>query len=209
MNKDAEQLKVSLQKAIKKAQLEELDNLCAGMPYDLGELFEHDDNPILHQAACHDDSAFAKDATEALLRRGVSPYLVDKHGRTALIHMARYRKYRNPVATLLRGSRDVPGDAGRTALMWLSEGAGLFSSRKGNAGNIRHLLSMGADPFITDTSGLTALGYAIRSNDKGTNEAVVGILKAAMIEHAAKAEFRSKYIVQFDEHGIMNTQPRL
>ena len=204
--KDLEEARANILAALKSEHIEDLNLSISPFDNQLSELFYECEHPALHTAACHENRSFANEAVQLLLKKGARPEDIDSNGRTALIEMVRKRTYTNPVATLLRVSINDRCDGGRTALMWASRTTGGFASRRGNVRIIKSLLERGADPFIRDDRGRTALGYAIRSNDKETNEDVVELLKTAMIDREARAVFRRDYKVDFDGKGNIHAE---
>jgi ankyrin repeat protein len=132
-----------------------------------------------------------------------------KYGRTALIEMVRRRgKYHTEVAALLQSSVNAKDSEGKTALMFAAEGGGLFGSRRGNLSLARDLIGLDADPLIQDRGGRTALGYAIASNDKGTNQDMVDYLEELIRTRIALREFEKLYEYTFDRKGCLNFSPR-
>jgi hypothetical protein len=164
---------------------------------------------LLTRAALHEVGATALDLCKLLLDLGASPQTTMEHGRTTLIEMVRRRgKYHSKVAALLRGSINAHDNDGKTALMFAVEGAGLFGSSRGNLSLARDLIGLNADLLIHDCRGRTALGYAMASNDKGTNQDMVDYLKELMKTRIALREFDKLYGYDFDNNGCLNFSPR-
>lgn len=87
---------------------------------------------LLHVACGIEDRKAALEICELLIRNGASDQMKDQSGFTALTSMVRARLYKSDVALLLRGSRDIQDNEGRTALMFAAQGGGLFGNRRGN-----------------------------------------------------------------------------
>lgn len=178
-------------------------------PIDLDTVTDsHGETPLSRAARCK-TAAVAASTCEKLIKLGASPEARSKkNGGTALILMVSHRSnevpYRANVAALLRNSINIQDDGGKTALMYAAEGAGLFGSRRGNLSVVRDLIGLGADTLAQDNAGRTALGHAIASNDKGTNEEVVNYLKDTMTTQVALREFRKNYAYDFDQKGNLN-----
>lgn len=202
----------SLFRAIAKEDEAAVSAALSGRTVDLDSVTDARGETPLSRAARCKTSAIAANLCEKLIRLGASPAAQTKeNGRTALILMVRYRSnevpYRSNVATLLANSINIQDDDGKTALMYAAEGAGLFGSRRGNLSVARDPIMLGADPLLEDNKGRTALGYAIASNDKGTNEEIVDYLKDQMITRAALRDFKSRYRYNFDKQGRLNFSP--
>jgi ankyrin repeat protein len=166
------------------------------------------DTPLT-RAALHKAGASALGLCKLLLDFGASPRATMKHGRTALIEMVRRRgKYHIEVAWLLRGSINAADNEGRTPLMFAAEGAGAFASRRGNLTVAKHLIELGADPFVQNDQGKTALGYAIASNDKDTNQGMVDYLEKLMKTTIALREFDRLYQYDFNDNGCLSFSSR-
>lgn len=164
---------------------------------------------LLMCAAMHKTSTSASELCKLLLDFGASPLSAMQYGRTVLIEMVRRRgKYHREVAALLSSSVNAPDNQGGTPLMFAAEGAGLFGSRRGNLSVTKHLVELGADPFLADRRGKTALGYAMASNDKGTNQDMVDYLKELMETRIALREFEKLYQYKFDNDGHLIFSPR-
>lgn len=69
-------------------------------------------------------------------------------------------------------------------------------------------MTLGANPLIEDGLGRNALGHAIASNDKGTNEEMVRYLKDKMTTEVALREFKTSYAYDFDKEGRLNFSKR-
>jgi ankyrin repeat protein len=151
----------------------------------------------------------ASDFCKLLLDLGASPRSTMKYSRTVLIEMVRRRgKYHREAALLLSSSVNAQDDQGGTALMFAAEGAGLFGSRRGNLSVAKHLVELGADPLVEDRRGKTALGYAMASNDKGTNQDMVDYLEELMKTSIALREFDKLHQYKFDNDGCLIFSPR-
>ena len=74
----------------------------------------------------------------------------------------------------------------RAELSVASVGAGLFGSRRGNSTIIKLLVDLGANTAVEDMRGLTALGHAMRSNDLGTNQRAVDLLRSLASDHRTR-----------------------
>jgi len=140
-------------------------------------------------------------------------YQSRKYGRTSLIEMMQARSSNTSVKImdLLRYSVQYQDNSGKTALMFSSIGAGLFGSKCGNPKLIKKLLSYGADLFIQDNRGRTALGWAIESNKqskKKTNDEVINLLEGEMLKEAALREFKKHFYYEFDHKGNFHSSPK-
>jgi ankyrin repeat protein len=167
--------------------------LSSGRREDLDHITDSHGETALSRAARCKSSAVATSLCEILIAAGASPTAkTANHGRTPLILMVMYRgTYYQKVAELLRPSINMQDKSGSTALMYAAEGAGLFASRQGNLSVARNLMTLGANPLIEDGLGRNALGHAIASNDKGTNEEMVRYLKDKMTTEVALREFKT------------------
>ena len=158
------------------------------------DLFLHGDTP-LHMAAL----AGHTDACRQLLER-VDPAIRNAAQRTALIHLAKYRRHESygRVIEMLSSTIDAADGAGRTALMYAALGTvGL----RGNTRLVKALARNGADLACPDNEGQTALKLAMRDNRGGGNSAVVELLKRFTIEHAALQCFNAQYHYGFNWEG--------
>jgi len=133
----------------------------------------------------------------------------NKSGRTPLVEMVRCRgsKWSKTVAQLFADSVNDQDRSGYTALMLASEGAGLFCSNRGNLTIIKQLLEFGADVFIKDNNGETALDKAIQSNKRSktsSNQKVVDYLEQVEtnIKKEVKANQQKNEIAQ-KEGGVL------
>lgn len=161
------------------------------------------------RTAMHKSGGTAAELCKLLLDFGASPGSAMQYGRTVLIEMVRRRgKYHREVASLLSSSVNARDNQGGTALMFAAEGAGLFGARRGNLTIARHLVELGADPLVQDRRGKTALGYAMASNDKGTNQDMVDYLEELMKTSIALREFDKLYQYKFDNDGCLTFSPR-
>lgn len=123
------------------------------------------------------------------------------------MNLAIYRKFRKDLMGIFMSSINDRDDAGRTALMFASEGAGFFGNPKGHAGMARELLELGADASAEDNQGRTALGHAMMSNKNGKNEDMVDLLQEAMVQQAALREFNKRFSSSFTKAGVLKTTP--
>ena len=153
---------------------------------------------LLHRAVRAKGKGVATQMCRFLLNLGMRHDAVTDCGRTALQESVRHRVFNKDVADLLRSSVNSQDKDGRTALMFAAEGAGLFGSRKGNIAIARELLALGANPEIHDKRGVTALGYAMASNDTDRNGDMIALLERAMVAAAAMQEFNNQYSFTFD-----------
>jgi ankyrin repeat protein len=199
----------SLFRAIADEDEEAVVGLLSAGSVDLDSITDRHGETALSLAARCKSSAIAAELCEKLIKLGASATARTKdHGRTALILMVSHRgRYHSKVAALLGSSINIQDDSGKTALMYAAEGAGMFASRRGNLSIASDLISLGADPLIQDSGGRTALGHAIASNDKGTNEEMITYLKDEMTRQVALREFRSRYTFDFDTKGSLNFSP--
>ena len=182
--------------------VEENDMRLAAVRGDHGET-------LLHRAARAKGKGVAVAMCRLLLDRGVKARVTDDYGRTALHEAVRYRVFNNDVADLLRTSVNDQDDYGLTALMFAAEGAGLFGSRRGNMGIAQALIALGADPLIQNHNGVTALGYAMASNDTERNGDMIAFLQSAMLAAAALEEFKRLHSYTFaDVTGALKIEPR-
>ena len=139
------------------------------------------------------------DACRQLLER-VHPAIRNAAQRTALIHLAKYRRHESygRVIEMLSSTIDAADGAGRTALMYAALGTvGL----RGNTRLVKALARNGADLACPDNEGQTALKLAMRDNRDGGNSAVVELLKRFTIEHAALQCFNAQYHYGFNWEG--------
>jgi hypothetical protein len=199
----------SLFRAIAAEQEDEVIRLLTGRSIDLNDLTDSEGETPLSRAARCKTAAVAVSLCEKLIELGASPQARTKeNGRTALIMMVLRRSNEVPfcgkVASLLADSINVQDDSGATALMYVAEGAGAFASRRGNISVAEDFVALGADLLIEDGRGHTALGYAVASNDKGTNEPMIDYLKEQMIARVALHEFKRRYKYDFDKQGRLN-----
>lgn len=199
----------SLFRAIAAEDQDEVSHLLTERSADLDNLTDRNGETPLSRAARCKTAAVAVSLCEKLIGLGASPRArTSESGRTALIMMVRHRSnevpFRGKVASLLADSINVQDDSGATALMYVSEGAGAFASRRGNISVAEGLIALGADLLIEDSRGRTALGYAVASNDKGTNETMIDYLKEQMIAYVALREFKRRCKYDFDNQGRLN-----
>lgn len=138
-----------------------------------------------------------------LVSLGVSIHSTDSAGRTALMHAVKGRKLTVALGELLRASVDCRDSDGKTALMFAAVGQSSTNGRAGSISTAKLLLSLGADLSILSKTGRTALGYAIKSNDNGTNEAMVKYLEAEMLQQEALALFKRQHHYAFDGKGVL------
>lgn len=138
-----------------------------------------------------------------LVSLGVSIHSTDSAGRTALMHAVRGRKLTVALGELFRASVDCRDGDGKTALMFAAVGQSSTNGRAGSLSTAKLLVSVGADLSILSKTERTALGYAIKSNDNGTNEAMVQYLEAEMLQQEALAVFMRQYQYAFDGKGVL------
>ena len=164
---------------------------------------------LLHAAVQAEQSNIAM--CEILLNFGLPKDTADRDGNTALMLAVIGRswvKNTKQIFDRFASVVDVENNAGQTPLMAAAQGGSGFGAQKGNAAVVRQLLSLGACTLACDKSGLTALGHAEIHNKTGQNKAVVKLLKAAMINEAARAEFDRRFHFAFDKFGVLQTTPR-
>lgn len=142
-----------------------------------------------------------KAAVECLLSLGASPTATDHGARTPLIHAAMNRNVTASLAELLATSANCQDGMGKTALMYAAQGHNAVNIQAGNRTVARLLLENGADTFIKCPRGLTALGYAVHANNRGTNEEMVHYLKTEMLRQAAERVFKNEYEASFGANG--------
>ncbi len=201
----------SLFHAVAKADVEGVQWILANLSREnsnISDLVDRHGNSLLHVVCGIEKRKVALEMCELLLRNGASRQMKDKSGSTALIYMVHARQYKPDVALLLSSSKDMQDNEGRTALMFAAKGAGFFGNRRGNLTVAEHLLSMGADPFICDNYGRTALGYAERSNDTDRNGTMIEFLQQEMLTHTAISEFKRLNRYEFDALGVMSHSPK-
>ena len=133
-------------------------------------------------------------------------YQNKKYGRTALVEMIQSRSSRVSlrIIELLRKSVNYQDCSGKTALMFASQGAGLFGSNKGNTKIINKLLNLNANLFIEDNRGRTALGWAHICNERSktnANEEVVDLLMDEMLKARAVEVFKTNFKYDFTSEG--------
>ena len=156
------------------------------------------------------------DACRELIDRGANPALRTGHSnRPPIVEAVRCRGGKiarlNEVVKLLASTVNDRDSSGKTALMFASVGAGLFGAKRGNIGLIKLLLDIGADPFISDNHGTTALMHAVLSNKKsnvGANDEVISLLKETMISFTAKQFFEKHCSYEFLPTGKLEVKPR-
>lgn len=169
---------------------------------------EQGDTPLSIAARLEDGEAAAK-ILDILLARGADSRAKTGYvGRTALSLMVWFRTYNPEIAWRLRDSVNVPDDDGRTALMYAAQGAGLFGSRRGSLTIARDLLALGADLSSADRQGVTALGFAIRSNDTGKNNKMIEFLQKEMVKEEALRSFSKRHTYHFNDRGQMEVTER-
>lgn len=144
------------------------------------------------------------ETVECLLSLGALPQTADVSGRTPLMHAAMNRTLSRALAQLLKDSFDCQDSEGKTALMYAAAGHSSVNTRAGNRTVAKHLLDVGADPTIECKRRRTALGYALRANDRGTNGEMVDYLKQVMRSQAAQRIFESEYRASFDTNGALH-----
>ncbi|MCF8209207.1 MAG: ankyrin repeat domain-containing protein [Rhodoferax sp.] len=186
--------------AIKEGDIERVHQICCTEHGDISnEINDKGDTPIIYSAICNEFKI-----CEYLISIGASAR--NKYGRTALMEMIRCRsaKWSPELAALFSGSVNEQDCGGQTALMFASVGAGVFGSRRGNIRILEQLLSFGADPTMKDKHGYTALGHAIKANEKSktsNNQEMVSRLEIEIVNFVAHAEFRKSFTHSFDPKG--------
>lgn len=138
-----------------------------------------------------------------LVSLGVSIRSTDSAGRTALMHAAMARKLTVALGELLQASVDCRDCDGKTALMYAAAGQSSTNGRTGSISTAKILVSFGADLSLLSKTGRTALGYAIKSNATGTNEAMVKYLEMEMLQQEALALFKRQHHYAFDGKGVL------
>jgi hypothetical protein len=158
----------------------------------------------------------APEACERLMAMGVDRSHGGTLSRTPLMNAiyARDSKWgsRNrKVVELLASTIDEQDSDGRTALMFASVGAGVFSSRRGNLNLVKQLVGLGADLSIRNRWGRTALMEAIKENDASPTSAnadVVELLMTYTIEREARRLFEENYQAVFSDSGELTLRPK-
>lgn len=161
----------------------------------------------------------APDACERLLQLGADPAFGGTVGKRSVLTMMVWlrsktwgKQHRRIVAMLALRTVNHQDSDGKTALMFASKGAGLFGMKRGNPKIIDELMRHGADPFLTDRFGLTALMHAVDSNDKSrtsANDGVIELIKSHSIHFAALQLFNEAHRVDFSRDGRMSIAPIL
>jgi ankyrin repeat protein len=182
----------SLFRAILDGNKEGLRTIIAEYQADLNGTKDAKGETALSVATRAKDRTVALELCGILLDRGASPRARNGAGETPLISMTQSRRFDAKIAALLQSSVNEADQYGRTALMFAAEGAGLFGQRRGNLTIARALVKIGANLFVRDQHGFTALGHAIKSNDTGRNEEMIEYLKGEMRRNLARMDFDNK-----------------
>jgi len=176
--------------AIKNNNLVEVKNICDLENKDVNFIFNEDGDTPLIRAALYKNNEISQ---WLIVNCNASINAKNKIGRTPLIEMVRCRDSAWPkkLALLFALSVNEQDVDGHTALMFASQGAGLFGSKRGNIKIIEQLLGFGADVFLKDKYNNTALDLAKRSNNRSktrNNQTIVDFLE--------KVELNAKQIVE-------------
>ena len=119
-----------------------------------------------------------------------------------------YKRQTVNLAELLRDSIDCQDCDGKTALMFAAKGQSSTNGRTGNLSTAKLLVSLGTSLSVLSRTGRTALGYAIKSNDTGTNGAMVKYLEGEMLHQEALAAFKRLHHYSFDSKGVLEYSPK-
>lgn len=193
--------------AVKAGDLDAVSYLAGTSPVSLNDVRDKDGRPLLVLAVgAKDDKGNL--VAKLLLSLGVSPRCTDTAGRTALMHAAINRKLTVTLGELLHDSIDCRDSDGRTALMFAAKGQSSTNGRTGSMLAAKLLVSLGANLSVASNTGRTALGYAIKSNDTGTNEVMVKYLEGEMLNQEALAVFKRQHRYSFDSKGVLEYSPK-
>lgn len=189
--------------AIKDEDTERVHELVVRSGQDVNELRDVSGrSPLSVAASTRRISERARQSlVNCLLSLGAQPDARDHGGRTPLIHASMSRTITPALTALLHTSVDIQDTMGRTALMYAAEGQHAMNLRAGNLKIAHLLLEIGADSMLQCRRQLTALGYAMLANDRGTNGDLVRYLEKAMLEQAAQRVFKQEYRTRFDAEG--------
>lgn len=193
----------SLFAAIKAGDLESVEYLVRTSPENIDNVRDDKGRPVL-VVAVGSNADKGNLVAIRLVSLGASTTCTDRNGRTALIHAAIGRHLNVKLAELLQSSVDCCDCDGKTALMFAAEGQSSTNGRTGSMSTAKLLVSMGADLMACSKRDRTALGYAIDSNDTGTNGAMVEYLEREMVQQQALAVFKELYRYQFDSKGKLD-----
>lgn len=196
--------------AINSGDIDKVSHILRQEYVDANEVFNDQGDSLLTCAAVNLDYEMCEYLIE---NHNVGVCEKDKYGRTALIEMVRTRsgKWNKKVVKLLSRSVNIQDSSGKTAIMFAATGAGAFGSNKGNLQIIKQLLELNADLSLTDNRGVTALGWAIVSNDASknrTNDEVVEYLEEIMIVQEALKQFKQQYKHEVSEKGELIVEKR-
>jgi ankyrin repeat protein len=189
--------------AIKIGDLEAVEYLAMTSSANINEVRDKNGNTVL-SAAIRSKADKGNVVAKRLISLGASIKATDKLGRTALIHAAIGRHLSVALAELLWNSVDCSDCDGKTALMFAAEGQSSTNGRTGSMSMAKLIVSMGADVLACSKRGRTALGYAIDSNDTGTNNAMVEYLECEMLNQKALAVFKESYRYEFNSKGVLD-----
>jgi ankyrin repeat protein len=152
----------------------------------------------------------APEVCKRLLALNADPSLGGIASRSVLTTMVRARsgkwssQHREIVAILAPRTINHQDHEGKTALMFAA--MGVFGKKQGNLRILEQLMSFGADPFIRDRQGRTALMLAIESNDASktsSNWDVVKVLESYSSDYTAAQWFAQRHKVVFSDSGEM------
>lgn len=188
--------------AVKGGDLDAVSYLAGTSPVSLNDVRDKDGRPLLVLAVgAKEDKGNL--VAQLLVSRGVSTQCADTLGRTALMHAAIFRKLTVNLAELLRDSVDCRDCDGNTALMFAAKGQSSTNGRAGSLSTAKLLVSIGANLSVLSKTGRTALGFAIKSNDTGTNGAMVEYLEREMLYQEALNMFKMRHDYSFDSKGVL------
>lgn len=110
------------------------------------------------------------DKIQHLLAHGANPNIQDQYGRTALFYGLGFRDGKIKKLLIEAGANpNIQDLEGNTAIMWILYQLAQYAGWPGPIGDIRYLLSHGANPDIINNAGLTARDIAVA---KGFTEIV-------------------------------------
>jgi hypothetical protein len=194
----------SLFKAAREGEVEDVVRLLRDRKAEPDSLFDRNQYSLLSVAAVGSGTQAAFSLCERLLTLGFSANVRDRDtGRTPLMNLVIFRKFRRDVMSLFRTSINDQDKSGRTALMFAAGGAGLTGNPKGHAGIARQLLEMGADVSMVDNRGFTALGRAMTSGKDDKNEDMVDLLRNEMVQQAALRELNKRFTYSITKTGAL------
>ncbi len=140
---------------------------------------------------------------------GASVMELNRTGRTPLMEMIHGRDgtWKSKLLVLFKDSVNCRDSQGKTALMYAAVGAGMFGSRRGNLKITSDLIALGADTLAVDKNGVTALGWALKSDgNTAQNSEIITYLKGEMKNQAAMESFRREYKYRFNEKGVLELE---